>query len=71
MIRFLRYAVERGRKIRAVFTLNGQIRQKTVAVICYNEDTVTLQAGRSKPFTIPMEDLLACDYARGDDGEEE
>lgn len=70
MTRFLRYAVEHGRKIRAVYVQEGQIVQKTVAVAAYDGQTVTLQAGRRKPFTIPLADLLSCDYARGDHGDE-
>lgn len=70
MMRFLLYAREHGRKIRAVFLFNGEMKQKTVSVLDYTNDTVTLQSGRSKPFTIPMSDLLACDYARGDFGED-
>lgn len=70
MTRFLRYAVEHERKIRAVYLLDGQMLQKTVAVLSYDENEVTLQAGKKKPFTLPIHDLLSCDYARGDHGEE-
>lgn len=45
--------------------------QKTVQVLACNETTVTLKAGTKRaPLTIPMADLLSCDYARGDHGEE-
>ena len=71
MKRFLRYAVEHERKIRAVFLLDGAITQKTVSVVDYDDETVTLRIGSKKtPLTIPMADLLSCDYARGDHGEE-
>lgn len=71
MKRFLRYAVEHERSIRAVFLHNGQMVQRTVCVIAFDEDTVTLRIGRrAKPFTLPMADLLGCDYARGDCGED-
>ncbi len=70
MTRFLRYAVEHGRKIRAVFLMEGQMLQKTVEVIGYDGASVTLRTGKKKPFTIPITDLLSCDYARGDHGEE-
>lgn len=71
MTRFLRYAVEHERKIRAVFLLNGEMLQKTVSVLAYDEETVTLRIGAKKaPFEIPMTDLLSCDYARGDHGED-
>ena len=71
MLRFLRYAVEHDRKIRAVFLLDGQMMQKTVSVVDYNDERVTLRIGSKKtPVAIPMADLLGCDYARGDHGEE-
>lgn len=70
MKRFLRYAVEHDRKIRAVFLLDGTMTQKTVAVVEYDEETVAFRIGSKKtPTVIPMADLLSCDYARGDHGE--
>ena len=39
--------------------------------ISYDESTVTLRIDRKKtPTTLPIGDLLGCDYARGDHGEE-
>ena len=71
MTRFLRYAVEHGRKIRAVFLLEGQMVQKTVSVVAYSEETVSFRIGSKKtPVVLPLADLLSCDYARGDHGEE-
>ena len=71
MMRFLRYAVEHERKIRAVFLLEGKMVQKTVSVLGYDENTVTLRLGSKKtPLVLPMADVLSCDYARGDHGEE-
>lgn len=71
MTRFLRYAMEHDRKIRAVFLLDGQMMQKTVSIVEYTEDTVTIRIGSKKtPVVLPMADLLSCDYARGDHGEE-
>ena len=71
MLRFLRYAVEHDRKIRAVFLLGGAMMQKTVSVVSYDEDTVTLRIGSKKTTVVlPLCDLLSCDYARGDHGEE-
>lgn len=72
MKRFLRYAMERDKKLRAVYLREGAITQKTVSVVEWNEETVTLRTGsRGKSFTIPMADLLSCDYARGDHGDNE
>ena len=71
MTRFLRYAVEHERKIRAVFLLDGAMLQKTVSVLAYDENSVTLRIGGKKtPVIIALKDLLSCDYARGDHGEE-
>ena len=71
MLRFLRYATEHDRKIRAVFLLDGQMLQKTISIVEYSEETVTIRIGSKKtPVVLPMSDLLSCDYARGDHGEE-
>lgn len=71
MTRFLRYAIEHDRKIRAVFLLEGTMLQKTVSVLEYDENSVTFRIGSKKtPVVIPLADLLSCDYARGDHGEE-
>ena len=70
MTRFLRYAVEHQRKIRAVFLMDGDMVQKTVEVLSYDDQSVTLRIGKKAPVTIPLADLLSCDYARGDHGEE-
>ena len=71
MKRFLRYALEHERKIRAVLMLGGELVQKTVSVLAYDEETVTLRIGAKKtPVEIPLSDLLSCDYARGDHGED-
>ena len=70
MKRFLTYALEKGKKLRAVYLQNGEILQKTVSVLAFDGENVTLQIGRKKPFTLPVGDMLACSYARGDNGEE-
>ena len=45
MKRFLRYALEHDRRIRAVFLRDGKMMQKTVSVLAYDGETVTLRAG--------------------------
>ena len=71
MTRFLRYAMEHDRKIRAVFLWDGTMVQKTVSVLGYDENSVIFRIGSKKtPVMIPLTDLLGCDYARGDHGEE-
>lgn len=71
MTRFLRYAMERERKIRALFLMDGAMVQKTVRVLAFDDERVTFLIGAGKkPVVIPRNDLLGCDYARGDHGEE-
>lgn len=71
MTEFLRYAAEHGRKIRAVLMLEGKMVQKTVTVLNYDDKRVTLQIGsRKKPEVLALSDILSCDYARGDHGED-
>ena len=71
MIRFLRYSMEHQRKIRAVMLLDGRLAQRTVLVLSYTDTDVTLLIGQQKkPVTLPAADILSCDYARGDHGEE-
>lgn len=68
--RFLRYAMEKERPIRAVWLADGVMRQKTVRVLDVSADAVRFRLGRKgKPFDVPLADVLACDYARGDDGD--
>ena len=71
MKRFLRYALEHDRSIRAVFMLEGKLVQRTVRVLAFDGESVTLRIGaRKAPVTLPLRDLLGCDYARGDHGED-
>ena len=68
MNRFLRYSQEKGRKIRMMLM---QLAQKTALVLCYDEQAAVLQLGqRKQPVTVPLSDILSCDYARGDSGED-
>lgn len=71
MERFLRYSLEKGRKIRVMMLWNGVITQKPATVLQVTADTVTLQMGGKKAqLTVPLNDILSCDYARGDHGED-
>lgn len=71
MTRFLRYAVERDRKLRAVLVLDGKIVQKSVRILGYDEQSATMLIGaRKTPVTVQISDILSCDYARGDHGED-
>ena len=71
MKRFLRYSLEKGRKIRAVLMLDGQMVQRTLLVLEETDSGITALIGSGKkPKSIAYEDVLSCDYARGDHGEE-
>ncbi|MCE5343316.1 MAG: hypothetical protein LLF96_07005 [Eubacteriales bacterium] len=71
MDRFLRYSLQKERKIRVVLFIDGQMSQKTVLVTALTEDNATLIAGAKKTHvTVALSDILSCDYARGDHGEE-
>ena len=71
MKRFLRYSLEKGRKIRAVLMLDGQMVQRTLLVLEETGSGITALIGSGKkPKSIAYEDILSCDYARGDHGEE-
>ena len=67
---YLRYAVDKHKKLRAVWLSEGSILQKTVAVVGYDaHEAVFALAGRKLPLTVPREDILSLGYARGDSGE--
>jgi hypothetical protein len=71
MEHFLRYSLENGRRIRAMLTLDGRMTQKTVTVLALSAQGATLLVGAKKPpVTVALADILSCDYARGDHGEE-
>jgi hypothetical protein len=71
MNRFLKYSLEKQRKIRAVLLIDGEISQKNVTVLSIDDDHVLLKLGAKKePVTVALSDILSCDYARGDHGEE-
>ena len=70
MERFLRYSLEHERPIRAMLMLDGKLQQKTVTVLAREGERVELRLGGKKaPVTLPIQDILSCDYARGDHGE--
>lgn len=69
MRRFLQYSMTHQRTIRAVFLLDGVMWQKTITVLELAPEAVTFRMGRKKPLTIPLADILSCDYARGDHGD--
>lgn len=71
MNRFLRYSLQNGRKIRVMLILEGAIVQKNAVVLALDETSAVLQLSVKKtPVTVALADILSCDYARGDHGEE-
>lgn len=71
MNRFLRYSLQYRRKIRVMLMLDGAIIQKNAVVLTLDETNATLQFSAKKaPVTVALADILSCDYARGDHGEE-
>ena len=70
MERFLRYSMDHDRPIRAVFLREGVLMQKKVTVFGLDNGQVTLCIGtQQQTLTLPVSDVLSCDYARGDHGE--
>lgn len=70
--RFLRYSLERKKKICAVLMQDGQMIKKNLQVVAVDEDESGFTArlpGRKKEIHIAIEDVLTCAYARGDQGE--
>ena len=53
MRRFLRYSLEKGRKIRAVLMLDGQMVQRTLLV---------LEDGEEVEYTVPHVQLRLCPW---------
>ncbi|MFH1512332.1 MAG: hypothetical protein ABIG45_03145 [Bacillota bacterium] len=69
---FLRYSLSRQRKIRVMLMLDGILCQKNAAVLALDDTQAKLSFGaKKKPVTVNLSDILSCDYARGDHGEDE
>ena len=70
--RFLKYSLEREKKICAVLMQEGQMVKKNLLVTSIDEDEAGFTAkfpGRKKDVHIAIADVLTCAYARGDQGE--
>ena len=66
--RFLRYSLEHNRPVKALFADTMQYRN--ITVILLEESRVSyLTAGRKKPLTTEIDNILSASYARGDDGD--
>ncbi len=70
--RFLKYSLEREKKICAVLMQDGQMMKKNLLVTAIDEDGRGFTAklpGRKKEIHMDVSDVLTCAYARGDQGE--
>ena len=70
--RFLKYSLEREKKICAVLKMDGAMIKKNLLVTAIDEDGQGFSArlpGRKKDMHVNMQDVLTCAYARGDQGE--
>lgn len=70
--RFLKYSLEREKKICAVMMMEGAMVKKNLLVTSIDENGQAFTArfpGRKKDVTIDMANVLTCAYARGDQGE--
>ena len=70
--RFLKYSLEREKKICAVLMQDGQMIKKNLLVTAIDEGGQGFMAklpGRKKEIHLDIGDVLTCAYARGDQGE--
>ena len=70
--RFLKYSLERERKICAVLMKDGEMKKVNLLVTAIEEDGSSFLAklaGRKKETRFDVSDVLTCTYARGDQGE--
>ena len=70
--RFLKYSLEREKKICAVMMADGAMVKKNLLVTAIDEGGegfTALLPGRKKEIHIDRADVLTCAYARGDQGE--
>jgi hypothetical protein len=67
---FLRYSMDHGRRIKAIFMVNNQLVQQNILILRYTDEDFTYTSAKQKaPHTLPMGSLLSVGYARGDTGE--
>lgn len=70
--RFLRYSLEREKKICAVLMQQGAMKKTNLLVTAIDEDGRGFSArlpGRKKDVHLETDSVLTCAYARGDQGE--
>ena len=70
--RFLKYSLEREKKICVLLLQDGQMAKKNLLVTAIDADGQGFTArfpGRKKETHVAVSDVLTCAYARGDQGE--
>lgn len=68
--RFLRYSLERERKICVVLLDGGEMKRTNLRVTAIDSDGFTARlSGRKREVRFAMQDVLTAAYARGDQGE--
>lgn len=72
MERFLRYSKEHNRAIRLICIMpDGAMRQVNAVVMDWSEREARLYILRPPKYvTLPIENILSADYARGDEGQD-
>lgn len=66
--RFLRYSLEHNKPVKALFA--DTMKYKNITVVLLEGARVGyLTAGRKKPLTTDVDNILSAAYARGDDGD--
>lgn len=72
MERFLRYSREHNRAIRLIVIMpEGTMRQVNAVVEAYDVREARLYILRPpQRLTLPVENILSADYARGDEGQD-
>ncbi|MBQ2834723.1 MAG: hypothetical protein IJN79_11895 [Clostridia bacterium] len=68
--RFLKYSLEREKKICAVLMQDGQMIKRNLLVTAMDETGFSARfPGRKRDVRIALSDVMTCAYARGDQGE--
>jgi hypothetical protein len=71
MQRFLRYSLEKQRKIRAVLMIDGMISQLNLLVTALSDTEVSFISAKHKSgITLPLEAILSADYLKSDKAED-
>ena len=68
--RFLLYSLRHNRPVKVLTQQDEALRYVTMTVIAMDNCRITyMTAQRKTPLTMPIQNILAASYARGDDGD--